>query len=131
MRKAFTGLAALLVLVLVAQFFFAALGGFSTDPQRAAYRPHHALGYVIFSVPVVMAIVGAIARLPRRLIGLSALVAGLTTLQVLLGSLARSLGDTGGGLVFGLHGINGLAIMAVSVGILRQCPHWTALGRRS
>ncbi|MFC4108634.1 DUF6220 domain-containing protein [Micromonospora zhanjiangensis] len=128
MRKTFAGLAILLVLVVVAQFYFAAAGGFSTDPDRSAYRPHHALGYVIFTLPLVMAAVAALARLPRRLVGLPVLTAGLTSVQVLLGSLARGLGDgadssTAGEIVFGLHGITGLAVLALAGLIARLS--WT------
>jgi hypothetical protein len=125
MRKVFAGLATLLAVLVVAQFFFAAAGGFSTDPDPATFRPHHALGYVIFTVPLVMAAVAALARMPRRLIGLTTLIAGLVTVQVLIGALARGLGDAGettttSELVFGLHGVNGLVILAVSGAIVRQ-----------
>ncbi|PZG24280.1 hypothetical protein C1I95_00875 [Micromonospora craterilacus] len=125
MRRAFAGLAILLLLVVVAEFFFAASGAFGTGPDRDAYRPHHALGYVIFLLPVVMAIVAALARLPGRLIGMAALVAGLTGVQVAIAKLARAVGDTGdrvgvGELLFGLHAVNGLAIVAVVWMIVRQ-----------
>jgi Family of unknown function (DUF6220) len=120
MRKAFAGLATLLLLVVVAQFFFAATGASSTAPCDESYRPHHALGYVIFVVAVAMAIVAALARMPARLIGMSALVAGLTAVQVLIAELAKGLGDTTGPLVFGLHAVNGLAILAVAWIIFRQ-----------
>ena len=93
MRKAFAGLAILLMLVVVAEFYFAARGGFSTAPRAESYRPHHALGYVIFLLPLLMAVVAAVARLPRRLIGLSVLVAGLTAVQGSPATPARSSSD--------------------------------------
>ena len=125
MRKAFAGLATLLLLVVVAQFFFAATGAFSAAPRDESYRPHHALGYVIFLLPVVMTIVAALARMPGRLIGMPALVAGLTTIQVLIAELAKAFGNTdgsttAGSLIFGLHAVNGLAILAVAGVIARQ-----------
>jgi len=118
MRKAFAGLAILLLLVVVAQFFFAGSGAFSTA-SREFFRPHHALGYVIFILSVVMTIVAALARMPGRLIGMAALVAGLTAVQVVIGVLARAFGDPGdsttaGPLIFGLHAVNGLVILAVA-----------------
>ena len=118
MRKAFAGLAILLMLVVVAQFFLAASGAFSTAPKDESFRPHRALGYVIFLLPVVMTIVAALARMPGRLIGMAALVAGLTVVQVVIAVLARAFGDTGdsttvGQLIFGLHAVNGLVIVAV------------------
>ena len=125
MRKAFAGLAILLMLVVVAQFFLAASGAFSTAPNDESFRPHRALGYVIFLLPVVMTIVAALARMPGRLIGMTALVAGLTVVQVVIAVLARAFGDTGdsatvGQLIFGLHAVNGLVILAVVGMIVRQ-----------
>lgn len=116
MRKAFTGLAALLMLVVVAEFYFAAAGA----ATPGLYRPHHLLGYVIFLLPLVMALVAALGRLPRRLIGLSLTVAGLTSLQVVIAKVARALGGDAGGLVFGLHAVSGLAIPVVAWLILRR-----------
>ncbi|BCJ74020.1 hypothetical protein CS0771_35640 [Catellatospora sp. IY07-71] len=116
MRKAFIGLAALLMLAVVAEFYFAAAGA----AEPGLYRPHHVLGYVIFLLPLVMALVAALGRLPRRLVGLALLVVGLTSLQVVIAKVARALGDGGGGLVFGLHAVSGLAIPLVAWLILRQ-----------
>ncbi|RZU75473.1 hypothetical protein EV384_4016 [Micromonospora kangleipakensis] len=124
MRKVFVGLATLLVLVVVAQFYFAGSGAFSTAPNDESFRPHRALGYVIFLLPVLMAIVAALARMPGRLVGMAGLVAGLTVVQVVIAQLAKAFGDgdsaTVGQLVFGLHAVNGLVIMAVVGMIVRQ-----------
>jgi bacteriorhodopsin len=122
MRRAFAGLATLLVLVVVAQFFLAASGAFSASPNDESFAPHRALGWVAFALPVVLAVVGALARVPGRLIGLAALVAGLVSVQVLIAKLADGLGDTStaGQLLFGLHGIGGLAILAVTGTIVRR-----------
>jgi hypothetical protein len=126
LRRVFAGLATLLVLAVVAQFFLAASGAFDTAPNDESFRPHRALGYVIFLIPVLMAIVAAVARLPGRLIGLAGLVAGLVVLQVVIAELAKAFDDTGGTsttagqLVFGLHAVNGLIIMAVAGTIVRQ-----------
>ncbi|WP_426504449.1 DUF6220 domain-containing protein [Dactylosporangium sp. McL0621] len=125
MRKAFAGLAALFLLAVVIQFFLAASGAFNTAPSEESFRAHRALGYVIFLLAVVLVIVAAVARMSGRLIGMAGMVTGLVVLQVLIAVLARVL-DTGdmtttvGQLVFGLHGVNGLAIVALSVRILRQ-----------
>ena len=126
MRKLFAGLAALLVLVVVAQFYFAASGAFSTAPHDESFRPHRALGYVIFLLPVLMVIVAALARMPGRLIGMAGLVAGLAVVQVVIAVIAKAFNDTGdtttttGQLVFGLHAVNGLAIMGVSENVARK-----------
>ena len=126
MRKAFAALAILLMLVVIAEFFFAASGPFSIASNEGAYRPHHALGYVIFLLPIVMAIVAALARMPGRLIGMTALVAGLTVVQVLIAVLARAFNDTGentttaGQLIFGLHALNGLIVLALAGTVVRR-----------
>ncbi|MEV0647110.1 DUF6220 domain-containing protein [Phytomonospora sp. NPDC050363] len=114
MRRLFALLAATLMLIVLAQFYFSASGVFGS------YRPHHVLGYVIFSLPVVMAIVAGLGRLGARPVWLSLLVAGLTSVQVLVASLARGLGGPAGEYVFGLHAVGGLAILAVAWLILRE-----------
>jgi hypothetical protein len=125
LRRVFAGLAALLALVIVIQFFLAASGAFSTAPNEESFRPHRALGYVIFLLPVVMTIVAALARMPGRLIGTAALIAGLTVVQVVIAVLARAFGDTGdsttvGQLIFGLHAVNGLVILALAMTVARR-----------
>jgi hypothetical protein len=125
-RKVFAGLAALLVLAVVAQFFLAASGAFDTAPKDESFQPHRALGYVIFLFAVLLTIVAALGRMPGRLIGMAGLVAGLVVVQVVIAELAKALNDTGdtsttaGKLVFGLHAVNGLAIMAVAGTVARQ-----------
>ena len=126
MRRVFALLATLLVLVVVAQFFLAASGAFDTAPNDESFRPHRALGYVIFFLPIVLTVVAALGRMPGRLIGMTALVAGLTAVQVVIAVLARAFDDTGGTsttagqLVFGLHAINGLIILAVAATVARR-----------
>jgi hypothetical protein len=122
MRRAFAGLAMLLMLVVVAQFFLAASGAFDTAPNDESFRPHRALGYMIFLLPVLMTIVAALARMPGRLIGMTALVAGLTVMQMVIAELAGAFGEstTTGQLVFGLHAVNGLVVLAVAGRIVRQ-----------
>lgn len=135
MRKTFAALAALLMLVVVAEFYFAASGASGGGPGGEAYRPHHVLGYVIFLLPVMMAVVAALARLPRRLIALTASVAGLTAVQVVIAKLARAFGDGAAGqLVFGLHAVSGLVLLAVVVMVAQQARTlWrpTAAARRA
>ncbi|HEY1176418.1 MAG TPA: DUF6220 domain-containing protein [Phytomonospora sp.] len=115
MRKLFAGLSAVLLLLVAAQFFFAAAGAFSYE----AYRPHHVLGYVIFSVPIVMAIVAALAKLPGRVIGMTLAISALVGLEVLIAVTAKAVGELAGALVFGLHALVGMAIMGIAVAILR------------
>lgn len=115
MRKVFTGLALLLVLIVAAEFFFAAMGGLD-----ASYRPHHVLGYVIFSMPIVMAVVAGLAKLPKRFLGMLLGIVALTGFQVLIAKVAWAIGGTAGPVVFGLHALGGMAIIALSVAVLRD-----------
>ncbi|MBM7493868.1 hypothetical protein JOD64_005090 [Micromonospora luteifusca] len=125
MRKAFAGLAALLMLAVVAQFFLAASGAFDTAPNDESFQPHRMLGGGIVLLSVLVTIAAATARMPGRLIGLSGLVAGLAVVQFLIKAVATAFDGTGGSttagqLVFGLHAVNGLAIVAVAGRIVRQ-----------
>jgi hypothetical protein len=120
MRKAFTGLAILLLLAVVAQIFLAASGAFDTAPNEESFQPHRALGYGILLVAVLTTLAAAVARMPGRIIGMAGLVAGLALVQSLIRVVAKAFGDTGGQLVFGVHGVNALVIVAVTVMIVRQ-----------
>ncbi|MDQ0382634.1 DUF6220 domain-containing protein [Amycolatopsis thermophila] len=120
MRKAFTGLAMLLMLAVVAQFFLAASGAFDPAPVDESFRPHRALGYGIVLFALVLTIVAAIARMPGRLIGMTGLVAGLAAVQGVISAIAKAFGDTGGPIVFGLHAVNALVIVAVIRTVIQQ-----------
>jgi hypothetical protein len=122
MRRVFALLASALVLAVVAQFFLAASGAFDPAPADESFRPHRALGYAIVLFSLVVSVVGALARVPGRLIGMTALVAGLVVVQGLIRAVAGAFddGSTAGTLVFGLHAINALAIMAVSGNVARR-----------
>ncbi|MCW3816881.1 DUF6220 domain-containing protein [Micromonospora sp. DR5-3] len=120
MRRAFAGLATLQLLAVVAQFFLAASGAFDTAPNDESFQPHRALGGGIVLITVLVTVVAATARMPGRLIGMSGLVAGLAVLQFVIAAIATALDGTAGGLVFGLHAVNGLAIVAVTGRIIRQ-----------
>lgn len=126
MRRVFAGLAALLVLVIVVQFYLAASAAFDTAPKDEAFQTHRALGYGIVVFAVVLTAIGALARMPGRLIGMTGLVAGLGVLQGLIRALAAAFDDTGdvsttaGRLVFGLHAINGLIILALAATVARR-----------
>jgi heme A synthase len=126
LRRIFAGLATLLVLAVVAQFFLAASGAFDTAPRDESFQAHRSLGYGIVLFAVLLTIVAATTRMPGRLIGMTGLVAGLAVLQSLIRALAGAFDDTGdtgttvGQLVFGLHAINGLIILAVAATVARQ-----------
>lgn len=125
MRKVFAGLAVLLTLAIVAQFFLAASGAFDTAPNEESFQPHRMLGYGIALLAVLMTVVAAISRMPGRVIGMTGLIAGLALLQGIIRAIASAFGDTGesttaGQFIFGLHAINALVIMALAGTIARR-----------
>jgi Family of unknown function (DUF6220) len=125
MRRAFAGLATLLMLAVVAQFFLAASGAFDTAPNDESFKVHRMLGYGIVLFAVLVTILAAVALMPGRLIGMSGLVAGLAVLQGVIRAIASAFSGTGdsttaGQLVFGLHAVNGLVILALTWTIIRQ-----------
>lgn len=122
MKKVVTGLAALLLLAIVAQFFLAATGAMSRAPKDEAFAPHMALGYSILVLAVVVTIAAAITRMPGRLIGFAGLAAVLVLVQILIAEVSKGIGDgsTAGHLLFGLHGINGLITMGVAETVMRR-----------
>ena len=126
MRKFFAGVATLQMLAVVAVFFLAASGAFDTAPNDESFQPHRALGGGTVLIAVLVTVVAAIARMPGRLIGMSGLVAGLVLVQFVIKAIATALDGTGGGLLFGLHAVNGLAIVAVTGNIIRQARQLTS-----
>jgi hypothetical protein len=126
LRRAFALLAALLVLVVVAQFFLAAAGAFDPAPNDESFQTHRALGYGIVLFAILLTIVAALARMPGRLVGMTGLIAGLGVGQGLIRAVAAAFNDTGdttttaGQLVFGLHAINGLIMLAVAQTVARR-----------
>jgi len=123
-RRAYVTLAGLMVLAVVVQFYFAAVGGFAKPQDDQSFALHLMDGMMIIpALSLLATLVAALARAPGRLIGLTALPLGLIALQVLITEVGKGLGastednTTPAALAFlGLHAINGLAIMAV-VGI--------------
>lgn len=131
MRKVFAALTILLMLAVVLQIFLAGAGAFDTAPKDEAFQPHRVLGYGILLIAVLLTLIAALARMPGRLIGMTGLVAGLVLVQAVIRVIASAFDETGdststaGELIFGLHAINALIIMAVVGMILRQARELT------
>ncbi len=126
MRRVFAVLASLLALVVVAQFFLAASGAFDSAPNDESFRTHRALGYGLVVFAILSTVVAALARMPGRLVGMTGLVAGLGAGQGVIRAIAAAFNDTGdasttaGTLVFGLHAVNGLIMLAVAGTVARR-----------
>ena len=123
MRKVYCGLTGLMLLAVLAQFYFAAVGAFAKPADDNSFALHSITGMMIIPLLSLLAtIVAAIAKVPGRLIGLTILPLGLVIVQVLIIAVGNAMSDTTAGehttpaalVVLGLHGLNGLAIMGVA-----------------
>jgi len=108
--RIFQGLAWLIVGGLVIEFYLAGAALFGAT----TFQPHRALGVGLAAAILLLLLVALIARPGRRVVGLAAVLTGLTILQVLLPSLR-------GGLpwVSALHALNAVALASVTVNIAR------------
>jgi hypothetical protein len=126
-RRVYLALSGLLLLAILAQFYFAAVGAFAKPQDDNSFALHDLDGSIIIpALSLLLTIVAAVARAPGRLIGLSALPLGLVVVQMLIVALGRALNTsadqtTPAGLaILGLHAVNGLAIMAVAGTLMRR-----------
>lgn len=129
MRKVFTVVGVALLLAVVVQFFLAGSGAFDTATREKAFEPHRIFGYVVFVLAIVLTIVGAFARVSRRLVGLAGLATGLIALQAVIAVIAEAVehsgsagntGNTVAQLVFGLHAVNGVVIIGLIGSLVRR-----------
>jgi len=128
-RKVFAVVAVLLALSAILQLYFAAVGVFS-NPDDDLFAIHGFNGqYVVRFLPLLLIIVGAIAKVGRRLILLCVWVIVGTLVQLLLFILTGAIfgiseesADVplGASLLLGLHGLVGLTIIALAVEIARR-----------
>ena len=120
MRRVYFGLSVLLVFAVVLQFYFAAVGAFTKPQTDSSYGLHSVNGMMVIPLlSILAAIAAAVARVPGRAIGLAIAPLGLVVVQVLIIVIGKAFSDgddtTAASLViYGLHAVNGLAIMAVS-----------------
>jgi hypothetical protein len=122
MRKVYVVLTGLLVVSVVIQFYFAAFGVFTAPENDSQYVLHLMNGRFVLPLLCLFCIAAAaFARAPGRLIGFTAIPFGLLALQTVLFIVAGLAGaspektNLAGQLILGLHAINGLAILTVSI----------------
>jgi len=123
MRKVFVVVTGLLTLSTALQIYFAAMGVFSV-PDDHLFVIHGTNGRIVLPILVLLTILtAALARAGKRTIWLSVIVLGLLILQTLFFILTGVIfGVTeessevplGATLFVSLHGLNGLAIIALS-----------------
>jgi succinate dehydrogenase/fumarate reductase cytochrome b subunit len=108
--RIFQGLAWLVLAGLVVEFYLAgaALFGVTT------FQPHRMLGVALALAILLLLVLALVARLARRVVGLAALLAALTVVQILLPSLR-----TGLPWVAALHAVNAVALSLQAAAIAR------------
>ncbi len=120
MRRFHAGLAHLFAGLLVVQFFLAGLGAFTTIHDKhykdSNFDAHAALGTGLILLALILVVVAAIGRWSPRATQMSGLLFGLMIVQALLGGW----GASDAPLLGGLHVVNALVIVAVTVLIVRE-----------
>ena len=122
MRRVFQIVSVLLLVDVVIQFYFAAFGVFTAPANDSQFILHQMNGRAVLPLLCLLVIVAAaLARAPGRLIGFSAIPFGLLILQIVLFVIAGLTGSTeektnvAGQVVLGLHAVNGLCILGVTI----------------
>ncbi len=123
MRKTFLVISVLVVVAVVMQFYFAAVGVFS-DPDDELFAIHGTSGRIVLPLLMILSIVfAALAKAGRRTVWLAVLGFGLLLFQTILFILTGVLtgsepppGEitTAGTVMLGFHALNGLAILGVT-----------------
>ena len=133
MRKVFVVLSGVLFAAVLAQFYLAAVGAFARPSGDRSFALHDLNGTVLIPLLSLLATgAAALARAPRRVVGLAALPLGLVIVQVLIvlaGVAVDGTEDrtTSAGLaILGLHALGGLATMAAAGLLLRRARQFAA-----
>jgi hypothetical protein len=111
-RAIFPWLALLFVACLVVQVFLAGLGAFGSSD---GFEPHRSFGYTFGFLVLINLIVAIVGGLPRRLIGLSALM----LVQFALQSVFVALRETSVAIA-ALHPVNGFLLLLVAIVVARD-----------
>lgn len=135
MRRLYLATAALLLLVVVAQFYLAAVGAFANPHTDGAFTLHRISGMASIPTAALLATVAAVlARARRRLIALTITPVGLVIMQVGLTEIGQRLaGSTeqhttpAARAFLGLHALNGLAILMVALAIVLRARNPAAI----
>ncbi|GAA2102227.1 DUF6220 domain-containing protein [Actinomadura alba] len=126
MRKAFVITSAIVLAVVLTQFYLAGVGAFSRPATADAWDGHRIGAMAIMAVVLLNTVVAALARADGRTIAFAALPIGLVILQFVLNAMSNGLGGsqddrTGMPLYFvALHAVNGLVVMGAAATGLRN-----------
>lgn len=118
MRKVYFVLCILLFAAIGVQFYLAGVAAFTKPQTDSTFDAHKMNGMMVIPALAVLATIAAIiAKVPRKLIGITFLVAALVPVQILINTIGGRDDDhssVGGEAVMGFHVINGLVIMLVA-----------------
>jgi uncharacterized protein DUF6220 len=112
MQAVFLAISVLLVAGLFVQVFLAGLGVFDSATRFAT---HADFGYMLELLPLLLIIVGLIARVPRRQVGLAVLILLLFFLQSVFVALR-----TDQPTIAALHPVNGFVITLLAIVLARE-----------
>ncbi|MGH3712260.1 MAG: DUF6220 domain-containing protein [Micromonosporaceae bacterium] len=133
MRKVYVILAGLVVVAGILQFYFAAVGAFTSPQTDGSYALHSLTGMaVIPGLAVLATVAAALARAPWRMVAMTMLPFGLVIVQMLLVALGKAFSDSTGnstpvGLaIVGLHGVNGMLVIGAAAAVLRRARAFAA-----
>ena len=127
MRKAYSVITILLLISVVVQFYFAAMGIFGPEDGEL-FAFHSINGQIVLPALSLLAVIFAVlSRAGARTALLSALPILLVVVQILLFILAGAVTgatpeepNVGSGIILGLHAVNGLAILWVCIVLVRR-----------
>lgn len=138
MRKVYVVLTGLLVASEIVQFYFAAFGVFTSPENDSQFILHQMNGRIALPVLCLLCIAAAaLAKAPGRLIGFTAIPLGLLALQTVLFIIAGLAGaspektNLAGQLILGLHAVNGLCILGVSIMLVVRARRFAAADQQT
>lgn len=116
-RSIWAGLIWLIVLMIPVQFYLAGRGAFafhlgSAGGREDAWAAHAVFGSLIGTVVLLATLSGAVAKLPRPLLGMTGLLFVLMLVQVILAGFGD---DSSTRWVAALHPVNGLMLTVVAL----------------
>jgi len=133
MRKVYLVLTGLLLVSVVTELLLTTFGVFTAPENDSQFILHQMTGRIVLPVLCLLCIAAAaIARAPGRLIGFTAIPLGLLIMQTVLFIIAGLTGaspektNLAGQLILGLHAINGLCILGVSIMLFLRARRFAA-----
>jgi hypothetical protein len=135
-RRVYLAVLGLLFLAILFQFYLAGVGAFDVPHDDGSFAWHRFNGMVVITgLSVLATIAAALARVGIRTVALTLLPGLLVVVQMLIRAIAEAFNDsvgdttTASDAIFGLHVLNGMLIMLVTVALLRNLRKQLAAAR--